>query len=170
MKTLAGRVPPVVVQLGEWSTQKDFTSPHTHTKFTAEMAPKKAPLKQPKIASFLLPPRQPLAPQTTANHHTTRPEAAQPGLAGRVPPVMVNATITKFTTKMVKNALFGPLAQAQGGGRDSSEEVGPGEAVQPPPASSPAISNPTQLVPPPTPSQQQDSTWCLPQSTWFCPS
>ena len=83
--------------------------------------------------------------------------------------MMVNATITKFTTKMVKNSLFGPLApplaQAQGGGRDSSEEVGPGEAVQPPPAPAPATSNPTQLVPPPTPSQQQDSTWCLPQST-----
>ena len=83
--------------------------------------------------------------------------------------MMVNATITKFTTKMVKNALSGPLApplaQAQGGGRDSSEEVGPGEAVQPPPAPAPATSNPTQLVPPPTPSQQQDSTWCLPQST-----
>ena len=34
------------VQLGAWSTQKDFTSPHTHTKFTAEMASKNAPLKQ----------------------------------------------------------------------------------------------------------------------------
>ena len=44
------------VQLGAWSTQKDFTSPHTHTKFTAEMASKNAPLKQPKITSFLPPP------------------------------------------------------------------------------------------------------------------
>ena len=55
---------------------------------------------------------------------------------------MVNATNTKFTTEMAQNALFEPqtppLSQAQGGGRDSSEEVGPGEAVQPPPAPAPA--------------------------------
>ena len=84
---------------------------------------------------------------------------------------MVNATISKFTTKMVKNALFGPvalpLAQTQGGGRDSTGGVGPGGAAQPPPTPAPATSNPTQLVPPPTPSQQQDSTWCLTQSTGF---
>ena len=35
-----------------------------------------------------------------------RPEVAQPGLAGGVPPVMVNATNTKFTTEMVKIAPF----------------------------------------------------------------
>ena len=125
---------------------------------------KKAPLKQPKITFFL----PPLTPKTTASHHTARPEAAQPGLAGRVHPKFT-ATTTKFKTEMVKNALSDPLAkalaQAQGGGRDSTGGVGPGGAVQPPPTPAPATSNPTQLVPPPTPSQQQDSTWCLTQST-----
>ena len=153
---LAGGVQPEA-----WSTQTDFTSHHAHTKFTTKMASKNAPLKQVKITSFL-PSRQPPAPQATAGHHTTRPKVASPVLTGEVPPVMVNATNTKFTTEMAQNAFFEPQtpphAQAQGGGRDSSEEVEPGEGVQPPPAPAPATCNPTQLVPPPTPSQQQDST------------
>ena len=79
------------------------------------------------------------------------------------------ATITKFKTEMVKNAPSEPLAkalaQAQGGGRDSTGGVGPGGAVQPPPSPASATSKATELVPPPTPSQQQESTWCPTHAT-----
>ena len=126
--------------------------------------PKKAPLKQPKITPFLTPQTN----EPTASHHTTRSEAAEPGLAGCVHPKFT-ATITKFKTEMVKIAPSEPLAkalaQAQGGERDSTGEEGLRGGVQPPPSPTSATSNLTQLEPPPTPSQQQESTWCPTHTT-----
>ena len=136
------------------------------------------PKCKPKLHIFSTPLHQNPLPVTTANTnttypeattaHTARPEAAQPGLAGRVHPKFT-ATITKFKTEMVKNAPSEPLAkalaQAQGGERDSTGEEGLRGAVQPPPTPASATSNPTQLEPPPTPSQQQESTWCPTHTT-----
>ena len=113
--------------------------------------PKKAPLKQPKITLF--------PPPNTASHHTARPEAAQPGLAGRVHPKFT-ATPTKFITEMVKNAPSEPLAkalaQAQGGGGDSAA----GGVVRPLPSPAPAAGGSVGLVPPPASLQMRESTWC----------